>query len=61
MDIGRTTTTTEVQAHIGMFHCYSYMWTRWYPILSPMTEADSGAKSRKILWNGALEDSFKGI
>ena len=28
-------------------------------ILAPLTEADSGPKGKKILWNDALESSFK--
>ena len=28
-------------------------------VLAPLTEADSGPKVRKILWNDALEISFK--
>ena len=28
-------------------------------LLALMTEADSGPKGKKILWNDALEDSFK--
>ena len=28
-------------------------------LLAPLTEADSGPKGKKILWNDALEDSFK--
>ena len=35
------------------------MWTSWPHIFSPMSEAASGQKSRKILWNDSLEISFK--
>ena len=37
------------------------MWTRWSYILAPLIEADSGNKGRKILWDDALEDSFKSL
>ena len=30
-------------------------------LLAPLTEADIGPKGKKILWNDALEDSFKEI
>ena len=35
------------------------MWPRQSHVLSPLTEADSGPKDRKILWNDALEFCFK--
>ena len=35
------------------------MWPRQSHILAPLAEAASGPKGRKILWNKALEDSFK--
>ena len=35
------------------------MWPRWYHILSTLIEAASGPKGRKILWNEALESSFR--
>ena len=35
------------------------MWTRWSNILAPLVEAASGPKGEKILWNDALESSFK--
>ena len=35
------------------------MWPRWYHIISPLTEAASAPKGRKILCNDTLEDSFK--
>ena len=54
LDIGRPYTTTEVQALIGMFHYYRDMWPRRSHALSPPTEAASGPKRRKILWNDAL-------
>ena len=59
MDIGRPSTTTEVRAFIGMVQYYRYMWPRWSHVLDPLTEADSGPKGRNILWNDALESSFK--
>ena len=30
-------------------------------VLAPLTEVDSSPKGRKILWNDALEISFKGL
>ena len=59
MDIGRPSTTTEAQVLIGMVQYYRDMCSRWSHILSPLTEAYSGPKGRKILWNDALESSFK--
>ena len=35
------------------------MCLRWSHILDPQREAASGPKGEKILWNGALEESFK--
>ena len=35
------------------------MWPRRSHVLAPLTEAASGPKGRKILWNSALEISFK--
>ena len=59
MDLGRPNTITEVRALMGMFHYYRDMWPRWYHILAPLTEVAIVPKGRKILWNDALEDSFK--
>ena len=35
------------------------MWPRLSHTLAPLTETVSEPKSRKILWNDALKDSFK--
>ena len=35
------------------------MCPRWSHILAPLTEAASGPKGRKILWEDALEIPFK--
>ena len=35
------------------------MCPRWSHILTPLTEAVSGPKCGKLLWNDALESSFK--
>ena len=59
MDIWRPATTTEVRALIGVVQCYRDMCPRGSHILAPLTEAASGPKGRKILWNVALESSFK--
>ena len=59
MDLGRPTTTTEARALIGMMHYYRYMCPRRSRVLSPLVEAASGPKVRKILSNDALESSFK--
>ena len=61
MDIRCSTTTTESWALIGMVHCYRDILLRRSNVLAPLTEAYSVPKGRKILCNGALEDSFKGI
>ena len=45
--IGRPNTTTEARVPIGMVQYYRYMCTRHSHVLAPMTEADSGPKSRK--------------
>ena len=37
------------------------MRPRRYHILSPLAEVGSGPKGRTILWNDALENSFKEI
>ena len=44
-----------------MVHCYRDILLRRSNVLAPLTEAYSVPKGRKILCNGALEDSFKGI
>ena len=59
MDIGRTANTTEARSPIGMDQYYRDMWPRRSHVLAPLTEADRGPKGRKILWNDALESSFK--
>ena len=42
-----------------MIHYHRDMWARRYHILDTLTEADSGPKYGKILWNYALEITFK--
>ena len=42
-----------------MIQCYRDMWPRRSHVLAPLTEAASGPKDRKILWNDAFESSFK--
>ena len=59
VDIRRPSTTTEVRALIGVVQYYRFICPRWSHILSPITKADSGPKGRKVLWNNALEESFK--
>ena len=59
MDLGRPFTITKARVLIGMVHYYRNMWPRRSPLLAPITEADSGTKGRKILWNGVLENPFK--
>ena len=59
MDFGQTATTTEARALICMVQYYRYMWPRRSHTLAPLTEADSGPKGRKILWNDTLDISFK--
>ena len=59
MDLGITYTNTEAKSLIGMVQYYRDMCPRWYNILAPLTEAASDPKGRKILWNYALENSFK--
>ena len=61
MDIRQPPTTTEVLALIGMVQYYTYMCPRRSYVLAPLTEASSGPKGRKILWNDALEIYFKKI
>ena len=49
MDIGRTHTTTEARALIGMLQYYRDMRPRRSHVLAPLTEADIGPKGRKIM------------
>ena len=37
------------------------MWPIWYHVLDPMSEVYINLKYRKIIWNDALEQSFKEI
>ena len=59
MDLVRPATTTEARALLGMVQYYRDMWPRRSHVLDPMTEAAIGPKDGKILWNDALESSFK--
>ena len=59
MELRRPSTKTEARALIGMVQYYRDMWPRRSHVLAPLTEAASGPKGRKILWNDALESSFK--
>ena len=59
MDLGRPATTTEIQVLIGMVQYYREIWPWRSHKLDPLTKAASGPKGRKILWNDALESSFK--
>ena len=59
MDLRRPATTTEARALLLMVQYYRDMWPRRSHISAPMTEASRGRKGRRILWNGALESSFK--
>ena len=59
MYLGQPATTTEAPAPIGMVQYYMDIWTRLSHVLSTLIEAASGPKGRKILWNDALEISFK--
>ena len=59
MDLGRSTTTTKVRALIVMVQYYRDIWPRHSHVLDPLTEAASGPKDRKMLWNDSLESSFK--
>ena len=54
MDLGRPKTTTEAPELIGIVQYYRDMWPRKSRILDPLTEAASGHKGGKILWNDAL-------
>ena len=55
VDLWRPTTTTEVQALIGVFQYYMNMWPRQYHILAPLTKEISDPNGRKIICNDALE------
>ena len=44
-----------------MFQYYRDMWPRRSHVLSPLTEAASVPKGRKILWNDTFEDLVKEI
>ena len=48
MDLERPTDTPEAQYLIDIFQYYQYMWPRSSCVLSPLIEADSGPKVRKI-------------
>ena len=61
MDLGLPITTTESLSLIGMAQYYMCMWPMWSHILTPLAEASSGPKGRKMLCNNALEYSFKEI
>ena len=57
--IRRPTTTTEARSIIGMVQYYGDMCPIRSHTLAPLTESASGSKSRKIIWEDPLEDSFK--
>ena len=59
MDLGRSATSDKARALICTVQYYRDMWTRWSHRLAPLTEVASGTKGRKILWDDALEISFK--
>ena len=61
MDIGRPPKIYEYRALKGMVQYYRDMLPRRSHLLAHLTEAASGPKGRKILWNDALETSFKEI
>ena len=61
MALGRTASNDEAWALIGMFKYYRDMWLRWSHTLFTLTVADICPKVRKVLWNDALERSFKEI
>ena len=50
---------TEAQALIRMVNYYRDMCPWRSYILAPLTEAARNLKGKRILWNDALEDSFK--
>ena len=59
MDLGRPSSTTEVQYLICMVPYYRDMWPRRSRILPPLIEAATGRKGRNIFCNDALEMYFK--
>ena len=59
MDIGRPATTTKAMFILGMVQYYRDMCHRQSHVFAPLTEAASIPKGRNILWNDALEHSFK--
>ena len=59
MDPRRPATTTEARDLIFMVQYYRGMCPRRSRVLAPLKDSDSGPKGRKILWNDALENSFK--
>ena len=59
IDLGQPTTMTEAKALIVMVQYYRDMWPRRSHVLAPLKEAARGPKSGKILFNDALEESFK--
>ena len=58
LDLERPKTTTECRAIVGLVQYYRDMWKRRSHILTPLTEAGSGPKGRKIKWNDDLEQAF---
>ena len=61
MDLGRTNTNTETWALIGMIEYYRDLCPRQYHVLDPTKDEVRRPKCRKIIWNEALEESFKEI
>ena len=59
MNIRKPDTTTESRLIIGMLQYYRDIWPRQSHVLDPLTEAASNHKSRKVLWNDALEVLLK--
>ena len=59
MDLSQPSTNNEAKALIGIVQYYRDMWPRQSYLLATLTEANSSPKRRKILWNDALEISFK--
>jgi hypothetical protein len=58
LDLERPKTTTECRALLGLVQYYRDMWQRRSHILTPLTEASSGPKGRKINWTDDLEQAF---
>ena len=50
---------SEKQVHVLLNAPGRDMWPRQSHVLSPLVEAVRGPKCRKMLWNNALEESFK--